>query len=1014
MVVAAAARGCCGATDAPTSTVTVCQKCGDYGFYEALIFCVKCQVIAEHLYCSDELPETFNEHVGWACEFCVPRAAKQTTLDKHSPTLFRKSDQICLRSVPTAHSGITLKKLNNITGSNANTEVRGRESSPSLQPRDVHSQIDVSKSALLIGDCSSLVENISSCYENHGEDQEFRKKRRLVCDDGGKFDEGVDDVEDVEYVKVKSSQVAAGEPSNIVENNLYVHAQPIFDPIWRGSFNTCNGYFGATDGLAAHLSSKACLKVFEVASLLPAVIHLEMLPKPDVWPKFFDQFKPTDDNIALYFFQENERDEKDFDILVNNMIGQDLAMKAVVENIELLIFTSLELPMEYWRFQGKHYLWGLFRGSKASPLDRLKAHHFIQKSSINVGTREERNLTKIWDIQFSPHPLSNNGKKEKKRIKRMKPKIERERKALTLRKCHFIQSLRPCCKRIRSKANRMNPFPFNKKVVSGNTPRTGALMQEVDQLVLNAWSKHMPEALEQPAGASKGPFKAGTSQDELSAANGVTISTSVAAVLPQEVTHEIEETSMNEEVDQLALKSPSNLEQPAGTSRGPFKAGTNQELSASNGFTVMAGVATVLPQEVTHAIVETSMNEVDQLVLNAPSKHILEGLAQPAGTNKGPFKAGTSQDELPAANGVTIRTSVAAVLLEEVTHEIVETSMNEGTSRGPVNAGNNQDELLAGNGDAIRNSLVVILPQKITQAAVKTSMNEDKVPSKRMPEGLEQPIGTGEGPRAVPIKRTPEATVPSAIPSAISKFMASAPDVQSTTATQSQEVPLHTMLEGNQEGEGTSSPEQLDSQSIYPSILNTVSICDELIKSDETVPLDNSLAQVGPYFVKSRLAPILQAVIDKHGDIAQDCIFEMNSMRSCVLERICEVIQELQGIPFRHLKGHHLASLYSIVQYAEPEKMKVEWLRCRHNELKEAARSIHQYESTKKALSSSIEVANSLKRTLDLKKADMMKLQSEFQSLENQLTSLEAEAATLDCSTSKYEWFHKSLVDGLL
>lgn len=40
--------------------------------------------------------------------------------------------------------------------------------------------------------------------------------------------------------------------------------------------------------------------------------------------------------------------QKAFDLLVNAMMSQDLAMKAVLKNAELLVFTSSMLPMRYW------------------------------------------------------------------------------------------------------------------------------------------------------------------------------------------------------------------------------------------------------------------------------------------------------------------------------------------------------------------------------------------------------------------------------------------------------------------------------------------------------------------------------------------------------------------------------------------------------------------------------------------------------------------------------------------
>lgn len=40
--------------------------------------------------------------------------------------------------------------------------------------------------------------------------------------------------------------------------------------------------------------------------------------------------------------------EKDFDDLVDYMMGHELGLKATVENAELLLFTSIELPLLYW------------------------------------------------------------------------------------------------------------------------------------------------------------------------------------------------------------------------------------------------------------------------------------------------------------------------------------------------------------------------------------------------------------------------------------------------------------------------------------------------------------------------------------------------------------------------------------------------------------------------------------------------------------------------------------------
>ncbi|XP_027148030.1 uncharacterized protein LOC113748697 [Coffea eugenioides] len=203
---------------------------------------------------------------------------------------------------------------------------------------------------------------------------------------------------------LEGSQLASGH----LENNLTVdnreQAVPRIEPIWRGNFVILNkDYQEFDDGLVAHLSSKACEKVYEEAILLPSALELEMLAKMDCWPKSFQKSQPSDDNIALYFFPLDKRSEGLFDCLVEEMMDQELAMKAIVKNAELLIFASNELPLSYWRFQGKYYLWGVFRGQQA-PASKAEGIH----EGIEEGTKTLAGA-KSNDAGSPFGPLSNNG-----------------------------------------------------------------------------------------------------------------------------------------------------------------------------------------------------------------------------------------------------------------------------------------------------------------------------------------------------------------------------------------------------------------------------------------------------------------------------------------------------------------------------------------------------------------------------------------------------------------------------
>ncbi|OMO88968.1 Zinc finger, FYVE/PHD-type [Corchorus capsularis] len=214
-----------------------------------------------------------------------------------------------------------------------------------------------------------------------------------LLDCGDRELDGIYSDEVAESVKTKASLVPT---RNQIPEHIYLPALPIMEPIWRGSVHLCDGKFLIR--VLAHLSSFACLKVCETAKWLPESLCLELLPRCNMWPKGFKRWGPSEDSIALYFFPCNERDTKTFDNLVDKMISQDLGMRAVFQDVELLVFTSRLLPLYYWRFQEKFYLWGVFRSKQAS-------------QSTNVVAEDEKNpLDTLTLYSQSPvSPLSNSG-----------------------------------------------------------------------------------------------------------------------------------------------------------------------------------------------------------------------------------------------------------------------------------------------------------------------------------------------------------------------------------------------------------------------------------------------------------------------------------------------------------------------------------------------------------------------------------------------------------------------------
>ncbi|KAI9086569.1 hypothetical protein K1719_031430 [Acacia pycnantha] len=135
------------------------------------------------------------------------------------------------------------------------------------------------------------------------------------------------------YDSAQNSGTSLNKNLNICKLDCRGEAQPVAQPIWRGSFFISNQ---------------------------------DLINRSAVWPKGFKGLGPTTESIALYIFPETERDEKAFDKFVCEIIFLDLAIRVEFVNAEFLVFPSTVLPTPYWRYKTKYYLWGVFRSKQAS------------------------------------------------------------------------------------------------------------------------------------------------------------------------------------------------------------------------------------------------------------------------------------------------------------------------------------------------------------------------------------------------------------------------------------------------------------------------------------------------------------------------------------------------------------------------------------------------------------------------------------------------------------------------
>lgn len=60
-------------------------------------------------------------------------------------------------------------------------------------------------------------------------------------------------------------------------------------------------------GVGAHISTLASPKVLSTVSGLPPVVDVKLLSRSEVWPPSFERLPPTNVNIGLFIFPQNER-----------------------------------------------------------------------------------------------------------------------------------------------------------------------------------------------------------------------------------------------------------------------------------------------------------------------------------------------------------------------------------------------------------------------------------------------------------------------------------------------------------------------------------------------------------------------------------------------------------------------------------------------------------------------------------------------------------------------------------
>ncbi|KAL8457554.1 hypothetical protein ACS0TY_035425 [Phlomoides rotata] len=137
---------------------------------------------------------------------------------------------------------------------------------------------------------------------------------------------------------------------------------PALDVLWKGSFNIQEDKLNPQ--IQAHPPFRVHRKVYEFSMKMPDVLHFQLVSAKTCWLNVFNELTPDEKDIALYFFPSVEGRWAEYISLVESISMRDLALKEQIDDIELFVFTSKRLPLNFQCVDENYYLWGVFHRPK--------------------------------------------------------------------------------------------------------------------------------------------------------------------------------------------------------------------------------------------------------------------------------------------------------------------------------------------------------------------------------------------------------------------------------------------------------------------------------------------------------------------------------------------------------------------------------------------------------------------------------------------------------------------------
>ncbi|TVU26773.1 hypothetical protein EJB05_29334 [Eragrostis curvula] len=375
----------------------VCEVCGDVGFKHLLLQCSNCKNSTRHRYCMDTID--YDGVIEWLCDDCLPNQNQLMESD-----VDRVEVSMELPSWGHHQNRSTKAKRGSSKLQNGGTFSQSCENDGQVKKNRTHGENGVMNLTRSVENRAEALRPGILDDQNVDNHRQSKKKKSIEANDDGNGILGDPNggCAQMDNAQLTSQDVVAAEHNSLsrmlvisapTDQQCDISTQPIDEPYW--TYVRClpplskehfkcfffpaganNFTFHVNSGLmkigqeyislAAHLSNHAHKKVHELSRSLPPVMKVTNHPKFKAWPNRWQELEPTAKDIGLYFFSDNMRPNKDLDRLVQYVTDHRIVLKYVFGFVELLIFPSVFLPEQSQMFQGKHYLWGVFKPREAT------------------------------------------------------------------------------------------------------------------------------------------------------------------------------------------------------------------------------------------------------------------------------------------------------------------------------------------------------------------------------------------------------------------------------------------------------------------------------------------------------------------------------------------------------------------------------------------------------------------------------------------------------------------------